>query len=71
MLHDGGVHEAVTAAPPAFGVLTAPEVEFTVTTPAFEELQVSGTPVMMLPWVSVCSSASIFMRGLSAIPVKS
>jgi len=59
-LHDGGVHEAVTAPAPIADALTVPTLPNTVlvapdtfTVIGLLELQVSGTPVMFIPRTSV------------------
>jgi hypothetical protein len=58
-LHDGGVHDAVTAALPGVPPLTLPTLPnsplaapFTATDRWFVVVQVSGTPVSVIPRVS-------------------
>jgi hypothetical protein len=63
-LHDGGVHDAVTAALPGAAPVTLPTlpnsvlaVAFAVTDCWLVEVQVSGIPVSVIPMVS-CTVAS-------------
>lgn len=58
-MHDGGVHDAVTAALPGAAPVTLPTlpnsvlaVAFTVTDCWFVDVQVSGIPVSVIPMVS-------------------
>ncbi len=54
ILQVGGVHEAVTLTPPVWVVeVVIPPAVLTFPIEKFEELQVRGTPVMILPRVSV------------------
>jgi hypothetical protein len=59
-LHEGGVQEAVTAPAPTAEALTVPTLPYTVlvapegfTEMELLELQVRGTPVMVIPKMSV------------------
>ena len=54
----GGVQEAITVAPPAFDVVTLPE-PLTGTVADCDELQVKGTPVMVLPRVSTTVAVTV------------
>lgn len=58
MLHVGGVQEAITVAPPGLLPLTAPPV--TVTDEGRDDDQVSGTPVMVVPLVSITTAVNVF-----------
>ena len=61
MLQLGGVHEAVTLTPPAcaLDMVTVPEL-LTAPIAKLEELQVRGTPVMVLPRMSVTVAVMVF-----------
>ena len=59
-LHEGGVHEAITAPAPMADALTVPTLPYTVlvapeglTEIGLLELQVRGTPVIVIPRMSV------------------
>lgn len=66
-LHNGGVHEAVTAAAPGPEALAVPTLPKTVlvvapvalTTIGSLELQVSGTPVKVMPKLSVTVASRV------------
>ena len=62
MLHVGGVHEAVTLTPPAcaLDMVTVPAL-LTLPIAKFEELQVRGTPVMVLPRMSVTVGVMVLL----------
>jgi hypothetical protein len=58
MLQVGGVHEAMTVAPPGLAPETAPLA--TVTDAGREDVQVNGTPVMVVPLVSTTTAVKVF-----------
>ena len=53
VLHVGGVQDAMIEAPPPLADPLAPPALVTLTEPGSEELQVNGTPVMVVPRVSI------------------
>src|SRR5579864_1192180 len=85
-LHDGGVHEAVTAPAPMANALTVPTLPKTVlvapdafTAIGLFELQVRGTPVIVIPRTSVTVAfrvveVPVFTRnevaGFSSAPIE-
>ena len=56
----GGVHEAMMVAPPPLEDAVAPPALLTLTDPAWEELQVKGTPVISVPRVSKIVGVMVF-----------
>ena len=59
ILQVGGVQDATTFPPPACDVDTPPSA-LTTTVAGFDELQVKGTPVMVLPCVSSTVAVTVF-----------
>ena len=57
MLQVGGVHEAMTVAPPGLAPETAPLV--TVTNAGHDEVHVNGTPVIVAPLVSTTTAVKV------------
>ena len=65
MLQVGGVHEAITLAPPTPGVLTPPLL-FTVTDAGLDDDHVSGAPVIGIPAMSVTVAPTVLPAPLTS-----
>src|SRR5437773_1578882 len=60
MLQVGGVQEAITLAPPALEVVTSAAV-LAPTVADWDELQVSGTPVIVFPATSITVAVTVLL----------